>query len=80
MPGGLDGLAGSEGCPPAARLLPALRFGLDPLYYLCSKPESLEASGIDARRRGGLPGLPGLSWLAGWLAWLAWLAGLKDAM
>ena len=44
------------------------------------KPESLEASGIDARRLGGLPGLPGLSWLAGWLAWLAWLAGLKDAM
>ena len=47
---------------------------LDPLYYLCSKPGSLEASRIDARRLGGLPGLPGLAWLA----WLAGLAGLVE--
>ena len=53
---------------------PALRFGLEPLYYLCSKPGSLEASRIDARRLGGLPCLPGLAWLA----WLAGLAGRKD--
>jgi len=45
MPGGLDRLAGSEGYPP-------LRNGLDPLYYLRSKPGSLEASRIDARRLG----------------------------
>ena len=38
-------LPGAEGLPP----LPALRARLDPLYYLCSKPGSLEASRIDAR-------------------------------
>jgi hypothetical protein len=45
MPGGFDRLAGSEGLPP-------LRSGLDPLYYLCSKPGRLEASRIDARKLG----------------------------
>ena len=61
---------GAEGLPP----LPPLRFGLDPLYYLCSKPGSLKAWKPQESMPGGLEAcLACLGWRAGSLGWLGLL-------
>ena len=46
----------------------------NPLYYLCSKPGSLETRCQEAWKPAlpAWPGLAGLAGLAGWLGWLDW--------
>jgi len=66
----LSGLGGGARgpCPALSRPIRRYRSFWIPIYHLCSKPGSLDASRVDARRLAwpAWPGLAGL--LAGWLS------------